>query len=57
MRALQEKFCCTSLEVPANMMAVVAPEERNLDLQRTVMKWKYVLVEAEQKLWVTSSAI
>lgn len=40
MRALQEKYCSANVEVPADMMAVVALPKQSLDLKRQVAKRK-----------------
>lgn len=57
LRALQEKYIPASLEVPEDMLAVVALTEQSLDLGYELTARQQALGEVERKLQVASIAV
>lgn len=50
MLTLQEKYCSISIEISADMLAVVARAEKSLDLERQVTMREHALVKVEGNL-------
>lgn len=56
MHVLLEQSRSANVEVPSDMLGVIALAERCLDLKVSVTKQEQALVEVEQKLHIASSA-